>query len=315
MRKMTASKSKSKKISRTLRVLSVVLVSLLLVFGIIIGDKAGAQSSGLDKLSPDLKELVISNSQSSVKVVIRFNTTRLSTTLKDLLNKQTVVTNRLKNLNQWVVETRASLLPTISGFSEVTYISTDRETKQLGHLSLTTGADQIRQAMTTSVSGRRLDGAGLGIAVLDSGIDKSHKSFLDANGDVRVVAKQDFTADGTTNDLYGHGTHVAAIAAGNGRIANGAYTGIAPGANIINLRVLDSHGSGRASYVLAAVDWIMTNRADYNIRVVNMSLGMPAIDSYKNDPLCLAVRRMVDAGIVVVVAAGNTGKNSAGEKV
>ena len=92
---MTASKSKSKKISRTLRVLSVVLVSLLLVFGIIIGDKAGAQSSGLDKLSPDLKELVISNSQSSVKVVIRFNTTRLSTTLKDLLNKHTLVTNRL----------------------------------------------------------------------------------------------------------------------------------------------------------------------------------------------------------------------------
>src|SRR6185369_11790780 len=222
-----ASKSKRKKISRSLRVISV-LVSLFLVFGIIIGDKAGAQSSGLNKLSPDLKELVISNSQSSVKVVIRFNTTRLSKTLKDLLEKQTSVTNRLKNLNQWVVETRAPLLPTISGFSEVTFVSTDRETKQLGHLSLTTGADQIRQAMTTSVSGRRLDGAGVGIAVLDSGIDKSHKSFLDAIGDVRVVAKQDFTSDGTTNDLYGHGTHVAAIAAGNGRIANCVYAGIAP---------------------------------------------------------------------------------------
>ena len=131
--------------------------------------------------------------------------------------------------------------------------------------------------MGTNAEGIQLDGAGIGIAVLDSGIYKSHKAFLDGNGNVRVVAKQDFTGEGTTNDLYGHGTHVAAIAAGNGRISNGAYTGIATGANIINLRVLDSHGAGRASYVLAAVDWIMTNRAVYNIRVVNMSLGMPAM--------------------------------------
>jgi serine protease AprX len=304
-----------KKGSRALRTFIFTLIALFLVFGFIIGDKAGAQSSGLDKLSPDLKELVVNKNQTTVKVVVQFNTTRLSKSLKDLLEKQTSITNRLKNLNQWMVQMRVPLLATIAGFPEVTYVSTDRETKQLGHLSLTTGANAIRQSTNAGGTASRLDGAGIGIAVLDSGIYKSHKSFLDASGNVRIVAKQDFTDEGTTNDRYGHGTHVAAIAAGNGRIASGAYTGIAPGANIINLRVLDSNGAGRASYVLAAVDWIMTNRATYNIRVVNMSLGMPAIDSYKKDPVCLAVRRMVDAGIVVVVAAGNNGKDSAGEKI
>ena len=313
-----AGKKKRKNRSRTCRRFTFALVSVCLVLGIIIGEKAGAQSHALDKLSPDLHELVVNNSQSTVKVVIQFSSSnRLGKALKDLLEKQTRITNRLKNLNEWVIEAPASMLATISDFPEVAYISTDRETKQLGHLSLTTGANEIRQALANNVGGARvpLDGAGIGIAVLDSGIFKSHKSFLDAYGDVRVVVKQDFTGEGTTNDRYGHGTHVAAIAAGNGRIANAAYTGIAPGANILNLRVLDSTGAGRASYVLAAVDWIMANRVTYNIKVVNMSLGMPAIDSYKKDPVCLAVRRMVDAGIVVVVAAGNNGKNSAGEKV
>ena len=263
-----ASRKRNKR-SRSLRTFTFALFALFVVFGYIIGEKAGAQSNSLDKLSPDLKELVVNRSQSTVKVVVQFNTTRLNKNLKDLLEKQTTITARLKNLNQWMVETRVPMLSTISGFPEVTYVSVDRETKQLGHLSLTTGADQIRQA---KAGGARLDGAGIGIAVLDSGIYKSHKTFLDADGDLRVVAKQDFTGEGTTNDRYGHGTPVASIAAGNGRIANGAYTGIAPGANLINLRVLDSHGAGRASYVLAAVDWIMTNRAVYNIRVVNMSL-------------------------------------------
>ncbi|MBJ6911782.1 S8 family serine peptidase, partial [Vibrio cholerae] len=67
--------------------------------------------------------------------------------------------------------------------------------------------------------------------------------------------------------------------------------------------------------LLGALDWILANRDAYKIRVVNMSLGTLAIDSYKYDPLCRAVRRLVDAGIVVVAAAGNNGKNSTGDKL
>ena len=130
-----------------------------------------------------------------------------------------------------------------------------------------------------------------------------------------AVYSRDFTGEGHTDDLYGHGTHVASIAAGNGRISNAQYTGIAPNANVINLRVLGVTGSGNVSAVLSALDWVLTNRSVYNIRVVNMSLGAPAVDSYKNDPVCRAVRRLVDAGVVVVAAVGNNGINSSGQKI
>src|SRR6185369_2031125 len=111
------------------------------------------------------------------------------------------------------------------------------------------------------------------------------------------------------------GTHVAALAAGNGRISNAEFVGIAPNANIINLRVLNSEGVGTTAWVLRALDWIASNRNIYNIRVVNMSLGMPAITSYRNDPICRAVRKLVEAGVIVFAADGNNGRDSNGNKI
>src|SRR6185503_799101 len=160
-----------------------------------------------------------------------------------------------------------------------------------------------------------LDGTGIGIAVLDSGIASDHTAFLDRGNRSRVVADVDFTGEGRTDDPYAHGTHVASIAAGNGRISNAEFTGIAPNANLINLRVLNSTGTGNVSSVLSALDWVLSNRSRYNIRVVNMSLGASAIDSYTYDPVCRAVRKLVDKGIVVVAAAGNNGVNGAGQKI
>jgi subtilisin family serine protease len=130
----------------------------------------------------------------------------------------------------------------------------------------------------------------------------------------RVVVSRDFTGENRTDDVYGHGTHVASIAAGNGEISDGAYTGIAPGARLLNLRILNSQGTGFASNLLAALDWIMTYRAVYDIRVVNLSVGTPAIDSFRDDPLCQAVRRLTDAGVIVIAAAGNSGKSADGGK-
>src|SRR5205807_1676766 len=129
------------------------------------------------------------------------------------------------------------------------------------------------------------------------------------------IVSRDFTGENRTDDAYGHGTHVASIAAGNSEVSDGAYTGIASNARLINLRILNSQGAGTTSSFLAALDWIMTYHAVYNLRVVNMSIGTPAIDSFSNDPLCQAVRRASDAGIVVVAAAGNNGKDSSGAKL
>ncbi len=83
----------------------------------------------------------------------------------------------------------------------------------------------------------------------------------------------DFTGEGIADDPYGHGTHVASVAAGIMNGGNSSYQGIATSAKLINLAVLNSQGSGSVSSVLSALDWVMTNRTTYNIRVVNMSLG------------------------------------------
>lgn len=156
-------------------------------------------------------------------------------------------------------------------------------------------------------------GSNIGIAVIDSGVN--------THGDLstRVVYSENFvTTERTTADLYGHGTHVAVIAAGNAAQSSGSsytrtFRGLAPAARIINLRVLDANGAGTDSAVIAAIDRAIELKSRYNIRVMNLSLGRPVRETFRLDPLCRAVKRAYDAGIVVVVAAGNRGRdNSAG---
>ena len=227
------------------------------------------------------------------------------------------VKKEFRQFNTRAVELPLNKVEELDQFPEVRYVSTDREVTMLGgHVSATTGTDLVRQQVNALGQKYSLDGKGIGIAILDSGIDTNHLSFTAPSGDQsRVVYNKDFTGENRTNDPYGHGTHVASIAGGNGRVAAGKYIGIAPNAHLVNLRVLNSNGTGSVSGVMSALEWILANHASYNIRVVNMSLGMPAIDSYTDDPLCRAVRRLVDAGIVVVAAAGNSGRNSQGQKV
>ncbi len=122
--------------------------------------------------------------------------------------------------------------------------------------------------------------------------------------------------DTTTADAYGHGTHVAGLIGGNGAssaLGKGyprQYSGMAPGVNLINLRVLDANGNGTDSQVIAALQRAIALKATYNIRVINLSLGRRVFESYTLDPLCLAVESAWKAGIVVVTAAGNSGRDN-----
>ena len=114
-------------------------------------------------------------------------------------------------------------------------------------------------------------------------------------------------------DDYGHGTHVAGIIAGNGYDTGGLRAGIAPAAQVVSLKVLDDQGQGTVSGVIAALEWAVANRSAYNIRVINLSVGAAVTESFLTDPLTLAARHAVDAGIVVVSAAGNFGKAADGQ--
>jgi len=156
-------------------------------------------------------------------------------------------------------------------------------------------------------------GAGIGVAVIDSGI-ANHPDLKDSSGKLQVVYSQDFVGGGT-DDHYGHGQSVAGIIGGNGASSTGSidfhtFRGIAPSLNLINLRVLDQNGHGTDSGVIAAIQQVLSLKSKYNVRVISLSLGRPVYESYQLDPLCQAVEQAWKAGIVVVVAAGNDGRNN-----
>src|SRR5205085_429690 len=269
------------------------------------------------KISPDLQQLIMSgNGDTRVRVIVQKKPSSsgglLGGLIGGLLNTVGgLLVSVLSNLNLLIVDVQANDVQVLASDPDVTYISLDAAVRSSGHIVTTTGAQQIR-TQKTLLGANILDGSGVTIAVLDSGIDSTHKSFTSSG---KIKFSKDFTGENRTDDPWGHGTHVAAIAAGIGAPTSGAYEGIAPAANLVNLRVLNSQGLGAVSGVLAALDWLVANKNSYNVRVVNMSLGTPAISSYENDPLCNAVRKLVDSGVVVVAAAGNNGKNANGQKI
>jgi serine protease AprX len=158
------------------------------------------------------------------------------------------------------------------------------------------------------LSGSTLSGADIGVAIIDSGIAPV------ADLASRIKAFVDFTKTNTpvptgAYDDYGHGTHVAGLIGGSGFRSGFAYMGVAPAVHFVGLKVLDAQGEGRASNVIAALDWAVANADRFDIDVINLSLGHPIYESATTDPLVLAVERAVRSGLVVVVAAGNYGQN------
>lgn len=169
--------------------------------------------------------------------------------------------------------------------------------------------DQVRRKLRAKEAHRRgFTGQGVTVAVMDTGI-VPHIDF-----DTRILKFADFTQNKTkAYDDNGHGTHVAGIIAGSGKAGRGVYTGIAPRAGLFVTKVLDRKGNGNTSQVLKAIDYIIENRKEYNIRVLNISVGMlPTADEAEKENLIAAVEKAWNHGIVVIAAAGNNGpkKNS-----
>ncbi|HEY0657931.1 MAG TPA: S8 family serine peptidase, partial [Pyrinomonadaceae bacterium] len=274
----------------------------------------GLNLNQLEKVSSKLLDPIVQTSGSKVEVILQLKQSPSDQLIALLERKGIIIKAQYTDLNVIAVEIPLNLIEELANYNEVKFISKDGMISSTGHLTATTGTDAIRSLPPVSGSGssQKVDGTGVGIAILDSGIYTSHNSFNEALVSPRTVYSKDFTGEGTTADPYGHGSHVASTAAGNDKLSgqSGTYAGVATKATLVNLRVLNGRGEGKVSSVLAAIDWIIKNGSRYKIRVVNMSFGTPAVDSYKNDPLCKAVRRLVDAGFVVVVAAGNDGKTS-----
>jgi serine protease AprX len=144
-------------------------------------------------------------------------------------------------------------------------------------------------------------GSGVGVALLDTGVVPVPDL---AN---QIAYRIDLTGEADGYDRYGHGTHLAGIIAGDGSASAGTYRGIAPGAKMISVKVAGWNGATDVSVVIAGLQWIVSHRAEYNIRVANLSFGTDSKQPYALDPLDYAVEQAWFSGIFVVVSAGNLG--------
>src|SRR5271170_5798554 len=272
------------------------------------------------KLSPDLEGR---DPEAPVNVIIQYKQTPQQSHIDAVVSKGGRHLRTLDVVHGAVFSVPAKALAGLASDPDVKYISPDRTVKATS-ASSQLPSDYKLQAVGAGVAQQNgYNGAGIGVAIIDSGISNrtdfhggnsgyssaASSSYGNSGGSRIVYAQNILNPGGSTDDAYGHGTHVAGIVGGDGDQSFGVYTGVAPNVNLINLLVLDKTGASTDSIVIAGIQRAIQLKSQFNIRVINLSLGRPFFESYKLDPLCQAVEAAWKAGIVVVVAAGNEGRN------
>ena len=286
------------------------------LFALFLASAVGLRGAGNEHrahLSDDLVQHLSSGSASRVRVIVHGS----KTSLWSLAAKHHVAVARWLDDGAVFVVNNAEL-SRLAAESVLDQVAGD----QIVTPSMSISNQSTYAAQTRAGQGGLLGigaipgvtGANVGIAIVDSGI-RAHKALAG-----KVVANVSFvTGDPSTDDAYGHGTHVAGIIAGLGSAAVGVTAsydgGIAPGAQLINVRVLGANGAGYTSDVIAGIDWVIKNKDVHKIRVMNLSLGHAVAAPAALDPLCQAVARAVGAGIVVVASAGNDGRAANGAPI
>ena len=265
-----------------------------------------------DKMSGPVAALAAAGGPDLVDIVVRY------TEYPALFDDEVVaelggeVVRAYKTLDMRAIRIPAAALEDLAAEEKVDWLSVDDA------VSFTSVASREAANLPTASSVHAgYAGSNVGVAVLDTGV-ASHSdldasivqySFLNGAYPVPDVANGEISAlnDDPREDLFGHGTHVAGILTGSGDDSDGDYRGSALGAKVLSLQVLDGDGGGSMSDVMAALDWLLVYGSYFDVRVVNLSLGKGISESNTTDPLVLAVENLWDAGMVVVVAAGNEG--------
>lgn len=218
-----------------------------------------------------------------------------------------------RNLESLEVSFRYHLINAVAGVASPSGIRSLSENSQIKGIFLDKETHMADAAPNITINGgtttypspivkadklwaKGIDGNGVTVAIIDSGINKNHPDLAE-----RVVGEKNFVGDEpTTTDLLGHGTMVAGIVAGSGAASGGKYKGVAPGASLLNVKVINKDGNGRISDIIAGIEWALDNGAD----VLSLSLGGMNLGE-TNPPVTMAADNAVDAGAVVCVAAGN----------
>jgi serine protease AprX len=289
-------------------------IMLLLATGMAFGANPHAGNTG--RIASELSDLLDKAHQGTangqtVKVIVQYRQVPTAAHYATMRGRRGRLQAKLHMIKSAAFTIPVSALAALETDPEIISVTIDHPMNVMD--DLTNDATGVQSAWTAGYNG-----AGVGVAVIDSGINDSHPDLQNPDGTSRVVYHQDFTGTPTTNsngaqyDLYGHGTHVAGVIGGNGALSGGEYAGVAPAVSLIDLRALDANGSGTDSMVIAAIQQAIALQNTYNIRVINLSLGRGIPVSYTQDPLCQAVEAAWQSGIVVVVAAGNYGRLDVG---
>jgi serine protease AprX len=257
------------------------------------------------KVDPGLAAKAAAAPASTVNVIVR-ETLPPSVVAERLVRSLGgTVTHELPILGGFSATVPGSALADLAGSSSVGLVWGD------GEIAMSSSPTSLYNRLAPNTAWRQsirlnqvdgdYDGGGVAVALLDTGVTES-----DDLGD-RLLARVDLTPEHDGFDRYGHGTHMSGIIAGTGAASNGQWTGVAPGADLVSVKVAGPDGSTDVSTVIAGLQWVVANRTTYNIRVLNLAFGTDSDQSYGIDPLDYAVEQAWFSGILVVASAGNRG--------
>jgi len=279
----------------------------LIVFLFLLMPATAQGGQGGEKLTREVEEKIhAAGSDDLLSVIIQTADEPTSAHFARLHGRGGVLKTRHESFHGYSARIPASQIAALADDPEVTHVSFDSPVK--AHMDV---AYKVVKADVAFVNSGGLDGRGVGVAVVDTGV-ASHPDLLRPRGSPQVVEVEVVGHENGLADYYGHGTHVAGIIDGSGAASSDRYSfrtfkGLAPGSQVISIRALYPDGTGFTSDIISGIDWAIRFKTAYNIRVLNLSLGHPVYESYKTDPMCLAVRKAYDNGILVVVASGNNG--------
>jgi len=273
---------------------------------------------GLAGVDPELAVLLNNlTDDSNVAAVIVYHQRPTDADIADLQSIGVLGGTRYQMLPMISLTTTKARLRAISHLASVRSIYGNRTFKwdlEPATRNLT-GATQVQRSneLTLANHGVALSGRGVTVAVLDTGVDGNHADL--AGRVVNNVKLADTQGQGvgfsyplaspnlpSTDQVYGHGTFVAGVIAGNGQQSAGKYAGVATGANILGL----SAGDANLFFVLSGFDYLLANSSRFNVRVVNCSFSAKTVFDF-NDPVNIATKMLTDNGVNVVFSAGNTG--------
>jgi serine protease AprX len=273
-------------------------------------------STGQVKAHPLLLQMAGENPNQRVTVIVqKASHSARPEVLVERLGGQ--VTNNLGIINAFAAEMTAAAAQLLAASPAVRWVSLDAAMASTA-CAQCVDTTNLANAYIRAIKADRvwngapyLQGQGIGVAIVDSGINPNGDLYT-IMGVNRQVADIRFNTDYNQNssDGYGHGTHVASVVGGDGSESGGKYIGVAPMVNIINVKISNDDGSATTSSVVKGLQWVLDNKAKYNIRVVNLSLNGTVAESYHTSPLDAAVEILWFNKIVVVTSAGNQGSGA-----